>query len=152
MKTSQICGISVVNETKTSFAKGLVELVRSGERGILAFSLNGESLCDYHRKISFRRIFDQADFVHADGMSIVRASVFISDKKLPERIATTDWFHDIARITNNNTLSHFFLGGKPDVVERAVFNVKRLYPELKIAGWHHGYYDDLDLVLQEIQK
>lgn len=33
----------------------------------------------------------------------------------------------------------YFLGAKPEVVERMVGNLRRKYPRLIIAGWHHGY-------------
>jgi N-acetylglucosaminyldiphosphoundecaprenol N-acetyl-beta-D-mannosaminyltransferase len=35
----------------------------------------------------------------------------------------------------------FFLGGRQEVVSRAVENFQRRYPELRVAGYHHGYFD-----------
>jgi N-acetylglucosaminyldiphosphoundecaprenol N-acetyl-beta-D-mannosaminyltransferase len=36
----------------------------------------------------------------------------------------------------------FFLGARPEVVERAVSEIRSRYPRLNIAGWHHGYFWD----------
>lgn len=34
----------------------------------------------------------------------------------------------------------FFLGARPEVLEALVASVRRLYPTLRIAGTHHGYF------------
>lgn len=34
----------------------------------------------------------------------------------------------------------FFLGAKPDVIEQMVVGLKRNYPNLEVAGNHHGYF------------
>lgn len=38
----------------------------------------------------------------------------------------------------------YFLGAKAEVVERMIGNLRRKYPRLRIAGWHHGYVSAAD--------
>ena len=38
----------------------------------------------------------------------------------------------------------YFLGAKPEVVERMIENLRQKYPRLRIAGWHHGYVPAAD--------
>lgn len=33
----------------------------------------------------------------------------------------------------------YFLGAKPQVIERMIVNLRQVYPSLQIVGWHHGY-------------
>ncbi|MBR7105458.1 MAG: WecB/TagA/CpsF family glycosyltransferase, partial [Opitutales bacterium] len=40
--------------------------------------------------------------------------------------------------------------GKEGVAFRASENLKKLYPNLKIAGTHNGYFDDDNVVVKEI--
>jgi N-acetylglucosaminyldiphosphoundecaprenol N-acetyl-beta-D-mannosaminyltransferase len=36
----------------------------------------------------------------------------------------------------------YFLGARPGVLAAAVANVERRYPRLRVAGWHHGYFEE----------
>ena len=43
------------------------------------------------------RLFRAADLINADGQPLVTVSRFKSSTPLPERVATTDLFHTVAR-------------------------------------------------------
>ena len=85
----------------------------------------------------------EADYIHADGMPLVFASK-LAPTELPERIATTDFFHDAARAAVANDLKFFFLGGADAQNRAAVAAAEQLYPELNVVGRHHGYFDSSD--------
>jgi N-acetylglucosaminyldiphosphoundecaprenol N-acetyl-beta-D-mannosaminyltransferase len=38
----------------------------------------------------------------------------------------------------------FFLGAKPEVIQRLEIVLRKDYPKLEIAGFHHGYFDQAD--------
>lgn len=111
------------------------------ERPKLVFSMNGEGVYLYHRNFRFRRAIDQADLVHADGMSVVRAGNRGGKAAFAERVATTDLFHDIARSCEQAGITLFFVGCHSDVLERAARNVREQYPGLQLLGTHHGYFE-----------
>jgi N-acetylglucosaminyldiphosphoundecaprenol N-acetyl-beta-D-mannosaminyltransferase len=47
----------------------------------------------------------------------------------------------------------YFLGANPDVIEKAADHAKEAYPGLKIAGYHHGYFEEEEeSVLAEIRE
>lgn len=48
----------------------------------------------------------------------------------------------------------FFLGARPDVLQAMLSNLRCMYPELRIAGSHHGYFDAVGEadVLEEITQ
>ena len=47
----------------------------------------------------------------------------------------------------------YFLGGREDVVEEAVKELKEKYPHLEIGGFHHGYFGDNDEeVIKDINR
>lgn len=107
----------------------------------LVFSLNGESIALHALDKSFKKLFNQADIIHADGMSAVFASR-MTKTPLPERIATTDFFHDAAKAAIEAGLRFYFLGGTVDENQKAISNVRLLYPNLIIAGYHSGYFSE----------
>ncbi len=106
----------------------------------LVFSANGESIALANTNPAMANLLAQADYIHADGQSVVWASRWLTATPLPERVATTDFFHDAARAAQDTGLSFYFLGGPEDHNARMVAEVQRLYPRLRISGRHHDRY------------
>jgi N-acetylglucosaminyldiphosphoundecaprenol N-acetyl-beta-D-mannosaminyltransferase len=102
-------------------------------------SANGHVISMCARDPSTRSLFLAADLIHADGMSLVFASRLRCPTPLPERVATTDLFHDVARVAEATGASCYLLGATRDVIAAAVANVRAMYPRLSIAGFGHGY-------------
>lgn len=118
----------------------------------LVFSSNGQGVALAGRDPDFAALMQKADIVHADGASVVFASR-LSGAPLPERVATTDFFHDAARAAVLAGLSFFILGGTERQNAAAVAAISRLYPTLSIAGRQHGYFapEDNDAVCARIR-
>ncbi|QBQ39827.1 WecB/TagA/CpsF family glycosyltransferase [Sphingobacterium psychroaquaticum] len=153
ISTIDFCDIKLVCATRDEFAKFAIEKSRE-YKSIISYSLNGESLAKYHNDASFPPLFLHADYVHADGMSIVKASKLLCKPSLPERIATTDWFHDVAKLCEETGETHYFLGGSQETIEKTIQNVQRAYPLLNIVGYRNGYFDENQLkqVVDEINE
>jgi N-acetylglucosaminyldiphosphoundecaprenol N-acetyl-beta-D-mannosaminyltransferase len=102
-------------------------------------SANGQvlSLCARHATI--RETFLAADLIHADGMPLVLASRLFYRIPLPERVATTDLFHDAARLAQQHRARFFLLGATESIVERAAQRIRALYPDLELVGHRSGY-------------
>lgn len=116
-------------------------LRRHSNKPALVFtSANGQvlSMCAHHRDI--RTLFVDADLVHADGMPMVLASRLLCRNPLPERVATTDLFHDVAKIAQERGTTFYLLGGANPIIEHAVRRAQSLYPRLKIVGHRDGYF------------
>jgi len=139
MKKIQFCGIELVSLTKDEFASFAIEASHKFNK-IISYSLNGESLAKYHYDRSFAPLLREADYIHADGMSIVAASKRICKVGLPERIATTDWFHNVAIQSEKSGETHYFLGGNENTIQKTINEVRKLYPRLKIVGYRNGYF------------
>lgn len=103
-------------------------------------SANGHVISRCARDPTFHALIKQADAIDADGMSVVLASRWLTDSPLPERVATTDFFHDAAAAAAKYGISFFLLGGTRQENERAASRIRDLYPRLRIAGYHHGFF------------
>ena len=108
----------------------------------LIFSANGHSISLAGRNPEFRKVMRTADIIHPDGMSVVFASRLFSGNPLPERIATTDFFHLAAKSGETSGLRFYFLGGREEVNEKAYTRAKNLYPEIRWVGRHHGFFEE----------
>ena len=103
-------------------------------------SANGQVISMCGRDPRIRGLFLSADLIHADGMPLVFASRWKCRTPLPERVATTDLFHDVARLAETRGATFYLLGGKPDVIATAACKIREQYPRLAIAGVRHGYF------------
>ena len=108
----------------------------------LVFSSNGQGISLAGTDPTFADAMSRADVIHADGMSVVIASRLLTKRPLPERICTTDFFHNAASAAVRTGLSFFFLGGTESQNEAAYETVRTQYPELRIVGRHHGFIDE----------
>jgi N-acetylglucosaminyldiphosphoundecaprenol N-acetyl-beta-D-mannosaminyltransferase len=111
----------------------------SGQLPLIFSSANGQVLSVCAREAPIRELFLNVDLVHADGMPLVFVSRMFHKTPLPERVCTTDLFHDVARIAPQRGARFFFLGATEAVVNEATRQVRSLYPDLDIVGHASGY-------------
>ncbi len=126
-----------------------------GERPLVFTSANGQVLSLCARRPDIRDLFLAADLIHADGTPLVLASRLFRRTALPERVATTDLFHDVARIAPAHGARFFLLGATDNVVGRAVQHVRVLYPELELCGYASGYlrrHGDEERIVERINE
>jgi len=89
------------------------------------------------RDHEFRTVYGAADLVLADGAPVVWLSRLSARKDrppLPERVAGSDLFWEVARLSHDEGLRLFFLGGAPGSVENAAQAVRNRYSNAEIAG------------------
>ena len=108
-------------------------------RPLYLTSANGEVLSRCSTEPMTDKLFRSADLINADGQPLVMMSKLRSQKPLPERVATTDLFHVVARKAQDLGLTFYMFGADEEENEAAVANVRRIYPKLKIVGHSHGY-------------
>ena len=140
-----IGGLEVDNLTRDELAARMVaDAKTAGERPRLVFSVNGEGVSRAASDNVFRAAMQQADIRHADGMSVVFASRLFSATPLTERVATTDFFHDAAAAAEKVGLSFYFLGGTEETARAAFDTARKMYPNLRWAGYRSGYFSQSD--------
>jgi N-acetylglucosaminyldiphosphoundecaprenol N-acetyl-beta-D-mannosaminyltransferase len=85
-------------------------------------------------------ILNEADLVYCDGDGVVLGARLLG-QHLPGRITLADWLWELADFAQARGYSLFFLGAREGVAARAAERLCERFPELKIAGTHHGYFD-----------
>jgi len=106
-------------------------------------SLNAAKVVRARSDDRLAEILRQAELLNADGQSIVWASRLLGDP-LPERVAGIDLMLRLLDVAESDGLGVFFLGGRSDVLARAVERVRSSHPRLRIGGFHHGYFSDAE--------
>jgi N-acetylglucosaminyldiphosphoundecaprenol N-acetyl-beta-D-mannosaminyltransferase len=76
--------------------------------------------------------------------------------RIPQRITYADWIWQLAEFAEPRGITFFFLGARPGVAQNAAERLRERYPDLRIVGIHHGYFDkspgseENEAVLQKI--
>src|SRR5664279_2802973 len=126
-------------EQTANFMIAMVFPERRIGRPLYLTSANGEVLARCSTEPMTDRLFRAADLINADGQPLVTVSRFKSSKPLPERVATTDLFHVVARKAAAARLTFYMFGAEKAENAAAVANVQKMYPDLLIVGRSHGY-------------
>jgi N-acetylglucosaminyldiphosphoundecaprenol N-acetyl-beta-D-mannosaminyltransferase len=91
-----------------------------------------------------RSLFLQADAIHADGMPHVFVSRLRCGIALPERVATSDLFDDVACEAQAKGATMFMLGATELANATAARLVKSRFPGLKLVGHRGGFFRNED--------
>lgn len=150
-----IGGIAVNNLSSAQWCALLLNDWKSrkpGDKAKVVTTVNGQVLSLFGSNKEFKTAIEQADDIAADGMSVVNASKRYARNPLVERVATTDWFHDAARAAAASGMRFYLIGATKEVNDRAIAEVRRLYPALRIVGHRNGYFSDDDIaqIAQEV--
>lgn len=150
LETVTVGGVEIAQTCREKLANRMVDDWRLNQRHgyslppKMVFSANGQSISMVGRDTRFSNVIRNADIIHADGMSVVFASKILTRSPLPERVATTDFFHDAAAQAADTGMSFYLLGGSPIANARAVAAIRNKYPHLRLIGSHHGYLSDTE--------
>src|ERR1700743_2008082 len=123
-------------------------------RPLYCTSANGEVLARCSTEPMTERLFRAADLINADGQPLVTVSRFKSKTPLPERVATTDLFHVVARKAAAAGLTFYMFGADEVENAAAVATVKKTHPNLRVVAPSPGYLrgDALRAKVDEINR
>lgn len=103
--------------------------------------VNVAKIVNMKTNLQLRDSVNSCDIINIDGMGVVWGARFLG-YNVPERVAGVDLFHELLTMSAREGFPVYLLGAKEEVVATAAANVQVLYPGLKIAGFHHGYFWD----------
>ncbi|MGB9553031.1 MAG: WecB/TagA/CpsF family glycosyltransferase [bacterium] len=91
----------------------------------------------------------KALFVIPDGIGITWALKRYYHFK-PQRIPGIELAEELVKICSKENLPIFLLGSRPEIAEKAAKSFQRAFPNIKIAGFHHGFFKEEET--QELWK
>ena len=119
--------------------RSIISNVGSGSSRLYAYvNVNAVNLARHDRR--FRDIINGASVVYCDGEG-VRLGARLLGRRLPPRTVLTYWVWSLCALLEKRGLSVFLLGAREPVVSKAAAVLRERYPKLKLAGWHHGFFE-----------
>ena len=138
----KILGVEIDNVTLEESAMITKKLIENSNKSCeLIVAPNTEFIMTAQKDREFYDILKTAKLATPDSVGIMLGAK-VQDKKFKERIPGQAYFRKILEKGEENGWTFYLLGGKQDVVQKAKENVERLYPNVKIVGYHHGYLNE----------
>jgi N-acetylglucosaminyldiphosphoundecaprenol N-acetyl-beta-D-mannosaminyltransferase len=137
-----LADIRIANLTLAETLDRIEGRVRTGGFTRLA-GVNAAILVEAERHPEFHRAITTADFVTADGMSVVWASRCVRNGGSPlvARVATPDIVDELLPRAVRHGWRVFLLGAGPNVADTAAARLRERFPGLALAGARDGYFE-----------
>ncbi|HYD64823.1 WecB/TagA/CpsF family glycosyltransferase [Azospirillum sp.] len=101
--------------------------------------VNVSKLISMRRDADLHRDVVESDLINIDGMGIVWGARLMG-LPVPARVAGIDLMDRVLELCARRGYRPYILGAKPAVLEQAIANIRRRYPDIDIAGWRDGYF------------
>lgn len=114
--------------------------------------VNVAKLVNMRTDLELAQSVTECDIINIDGMGVVWGARFLGHD-VPERVAGVDLFLELNAMATTEKLPVFYLGAKPEIVEKTALIMRGKHPELIMAGYHHGYFwDDEQAIVDQIRQ
>ena len=143
---SQVLGVAFDRVTIDQAVDWTLARTARGESACIC-TPNPEIVWAARRDDDLRRAIGEADMVLPDGIGVVWASRVLGCP-LPERVSGYDFLMALLARLKGRV---FLLGGRPGVGPRAGAVIEKQFPNVTVAGWRDGYFQDGDAVLKAVR-
>jgi len=134
-----IQGIGIDNLTRSQAVVKVMNMIREGGVHHI-IPLNPYKIQKIRSNTDLRLISNKADIHLASGGGIKWAANRLKTP-LKEQVSILSFLMDIIRIAEIKEYSIFIVGGKPEIAEKAFFNIKKSFPNIRIVGRHGGFFN-----------
>lgn len=152
--TVRILGIDIDNVNIDEVGILTKELVRKSNKSCkIVVAPNTEFIMMAQKDEEFYRILKNAELATPDSVGVMIAGK-LQKKPFKERIPGQAYFRKVLEIGEKEGWTFYLLGGEGEVPKLAVENIKKIYPNLKVVGYHEGFFekDSESDVIEEINK
>jgi N-acetylglucosaminyldiphosphoundecaprenol N-acetyl-beta-D-mannosaminyltransferase len=128
-----ICNIKIDNLSMQGALKEIEHLIKGEGQRAFVVTPNVDHLVKLQKDMDFKRVYDAASLVLADGMPLIWASKFLGTP-LKEKISGSDLFPKLCELAQKREYSLFFLGGRPGAAQKAAEKLRAIYKKIQIVG------------------
>ena len=137
--TINILDIEVLNITMTDTLSVIEEIISSQQKEKFYF-VNADCFNKAYLDETYKKLLQSTKYILGDGSGVRYASKIVKNPIL-DNVNGTDLLPLLCKKCVENNRSIFLLGAKPSIAEKMKENLEEQFPNLMIAGEHHGYFD-----------
>jgi N-acetylglucosaminyldiphosphoundecaprenol N-acetyl-beta-D-mannosaminyltransferase len=147
-----VLGLAIDNLTRDQSIVKVMNMIDS--RGLYhVIFLNPYKIQRIKFNSDLKLIYSKASLYLTNGAGIQWAAKELGSS-IKERIPILSFMMDIVRIAEIKEYTIFFVGAKPEIVEKTFFNIRKSFPKIRIVGRHGGYFNAAreKAIIEAIQK
>ncbi len=138
---TKILGINIDNITLEEAGDITKELIENSNKSCkMVVAPNTEFIMMSQKDEEFYKILNKADLATPDSVGVMIGGK-LQKKPFKERIPGQAYFRKVLELGEKYNWTFYFLGGKSDTAEKATENIKKIYPKIKIVGYHEGFFE-----------
>jgi len=130
--------INISNENE--YINKIIKTLKNKQKKVF-FYLNSYSFYLFNANISFRNAFSQADYIIADGYSIVWANKLLNKIKIKKVVFTYSYIDKLGHLFERLGTKIFYLGGSIETINKFIEKTKLDFPKQVIVGYNTGHFD-----------
>ena len=137
----KILGINIDNidiEEAGNITKNLIE--NSNKSCEIVVAPNTEFIMMAQKDEEFYNILKDAKLATPDSVGVIIAGK-MQKKPFKQRIPGQSYFRNVLEVGEKEGWTFYFLGGKDDVPKLTAEKIKKDFPNIKIVGYHEGYFE-----------
>jgi N-acetylglucosaminyldiphosphoundecaprenol N-acetyl-beta-D-mannosaminyltransferase len=135
----RLLGIEINSITTSELLEIIYRQTKIKAKSIIANTNIHAMNIAYHDEL-FRSFVQGSKINFCDGAGVMLGSRLVN-KKIIERITYADFIWQLAAFASMKGLSLYFVGASPGVAEEAGKILIEKFPQLRIVGTHHGYFN-----------
>lgn len=150
----RILGVDIDNINIDEAGEKTKELVvKSNKSCKMIVAPNVEFIMAAQKDEEFFNILKKADFATPDSIGVMIGGK-LQKKPFKQRIPGQAYFRKVLEVGEKEDWSFYLLGGKGEVPKLATENIKKIYPNLNIVGYHEGFFetDSEENVIKQINE
>ncbi len=152
--TISILGVQIDAVTREEAGKITENLIKQSNKSCkMIFAPNVEFIMYAQKDKEFFDILKQSSLSTPDSIGVIIGAK-LQGKTFPERIPGQSYFRKVIELSNEKGYSIYLLGGEPGIAEKTKENLEKIFPNVNIIGYHHGYFNENEEkeVISEINK
>ena len=140
--TVRIFGIDIDNIDIDEAGEITANLIKESNKSCkMVFAPNTEFIMMAQKDKEFYDILKSADLATPDSVGVMMGGRK-QNKPFKQRIPGQAYFRKVLECGEKENWTFYFLGGKGDVPKLAAENVKKIYPNINIVGYHEGFFEE----------
>jgi N-acetylglucosaminyldiphosphoundecaprenol N-acetyl-beta-D-mannosaminyltransferase len=149
-----ILGVTIDNITEEEAAQKTKKLIEESNKTCkIIVAPNVEFIMQAQKDKEFYDILKNAELATPDSIGVMIAGK-LQKNRFKQRIPGQAYFRKILETAEKEGWTVYLLGGKDDIPLKAKENVEKIYPNLKIVGYHEGFFerDSEEEVINQINE
>jgi len=144
-----VMGIPVVPFETYDHALGCIEAAIDSDRKALCVAVNPIKMYRAWHEPELLSLLRQTDINICDGIGVSFASRILNSRGIP-RITGCDLFFRLLSLATRKRWGVYLLGASTESNAAARLGLQKMYPHLRIVGWHDGYFEDSSEIVEHI--